>query len=127
MWCSVWFNVDIPPEMNDLAYSHVQKLARVKYDAERLDEHIKFARQYLADTQGIKRKNVMLGNLVNTYAAWRQSQQPLVKVANGYNMPPPPEIDGPATYGDLVWWNGAWQTEQEADKTGFNGGFGWYK
>jgi hypothetical protein len=53
------------------------------------------------------------------------SKKPLALVANG-NMPPP-EQDGPATLNGLVWWDGKWQTETEADKTGFNGGFGWYK
>lgn len=49
----------------------------------------------------------------------------LKQVVNG-NMPPP-EQDGPASCNGLVWWGGKWMTEEEADKTGFNGGFGWYK
>lgn len=80
-WCGQWFNVDIPPTLNDTAYAHVQKLAPHIKTSERLDSLIAHTRKELQE-RGIKRKTVYLGNCVASYSGWKQA------------APPPPSPSG---------------------------------
>ena len=75
LWCGVWFNQDIPPEMTETAYKHVVKLAPHITTAELLNSLIAYTRKDLQETQGIKRKAVQLGNCVNSYRGWKQVQR----------------------------------------------------
>jgi hypothetical protein len=79
LWLGVWFNIDIPPHITETAHGHVVKLAPHITAKEQLDGLIEFTRKDLQETQGIKRKMVHLGNLVNSYPGWKQSQQPTAK------------------------------------------------
>lgn len=76
LWCQVWFNKDIPPDLNKTAYGHVVKLAPHITTPEQLESLMKRAKKDLEDAQGIKRKTVYLGNLVTSYPGWKQEQQP---------------------------------------------------
>lgn len=76
LWCGVWFNLDIPPDLTETAYGHVKKLAPFIITSEQLTSLIDFTRKDLAASQNIKRKMVQLGNMVHCYAGWKQAQQP---------------------------------------------------
>lgn len=56
-----------------------------------------------------------------------RQRAPLQLVSNGHNGHSNGNQDGLVYQGDLVLWNGQWMTEEEANKTGYNGGFGLYK
>lgn len=75
LWCAVWFNLDIPPDLTETAYGHVKKLALFVTTSEQLTSLIDFTRKDLAASQNIKRKMVQLGNMVHCYAGWKQAQQ----------------------------------------------------
>ncbi len=71
LWCDVWFNQDIPPELNETAYKHVKKLAPHIRTKEQLESLTAFARKEL-EQNNIKRKHIFLGNLVSSYSGWKQ-------------------------------------------------------
>ncbi len=75
LWCAVWFNAEITPDLTETAYKHVVKLAPYITTNEQLTSLIDYTRQDLADSQHIKRKMVQLGNMVHCYAGWKQAQQ----------------------------------------------------
>lgn len=75
LWCGVWFNQDIKPELNETACKHVVKLAPYITTSEQLNSLIDYTRKDLAASQNIKRKMVQLGNMVFCYPGWKQSQQ----------------------------------------------------
>ena len=75
LWCGVWFNQDIPPEITETAYKHVVKLAPHITTAELLSSLIDYTRKELQESQGIRRKAVQLGNCVNSYRGWKQVQR----------------------------------------------------
>ena len=74
LWCGVWFNLDIAPDLTMTAYGHVKRLAPYITTAELLNSLIEYARKDLQESKGIKRKAVQLGNLVNSYRGWKQEQ-----------------------------------------------------
>jgi len=76
LWCDIWFNQDIPPELNETAYKHVKKLAPLVKTKEQLEDLIKHARVEM-EASGFKRKVVHLGNLVNSYPGWKQQSRPI--------------------------------------------------
>jgi len=76
LWCDIWFNQDIPPELNDTAYKHVKKLSPLIKTKEQLEDLIKHARVEM-EASGFKRKVVHLGNLVNSYPGWKQQSRPI--------------------------------------------------
>src|SRR6266567_958994 len=76
LWCDMWFNQDIPPELNETAYKHVKKLAPLVKTKEQLEDLIKHARVEM-EASGFKRKVVHLGNLVNSYPGWKQQSRPI--------------------------------------------------
>lgn len=73
LWCTVWFNKDVPPALTDTAKGHVKKLAGAIISIEQLNSLIAFARKELED-RNIKQKAVQLGNLVNSHPRWKQTQ-----------------------------------------------------
>lgn len=75
LWCNLFFNKDIEPELTMTAYGHVRKLAPHITSAEQLESLVKKARQDLEENTGVKRKTVYLGNCVNSYPGWKQEQQ----------------------------------------------------
>ncbi len=83
LWCGVWFNQDIPPDLTATAYGHVEKLAPHITTAEQVESLVKYARKCLEDSTGVKRKVVHLGNCVNSYSGWKQEQE----------KPPPRKAD----------------------------------
>ena len=74
LWCKMFFNKDIAPELTPTAYRHVRKLAPHITSAEQMESLTKKARQDLEDNTGVKRKTVYLGNCVNSYPGWKQEQ-----------------------------------------------------
>ncbi len=76
LWCDIWFNQDIPPELNETAYKHVKKLAPLVKTKEQLEDLVKHARVEM-EASGFKRKVVHLGNLVNSYPGWKQQSRPI--------------------------------------------------
>jgi hypothetical protein len=76
LWCNVWFNAEIKPNLTETSYSHVVKLTPYITTEEKLASLIDYTRKDLADSQGIKRKMVQLGNMVYCYAGWKQAQTP---------------------------------------------------
>ncbi len=75
LWCNVWFNKDVLPDLNATAYGHVKKLAPHITTAEQMESLAKRARTDLEENTGVKRKTVHLGNCVNSYPGWKQEQQ----------------------------------------------------
>lgn len=75
LWCHVWFNKDIPPKLTERAQEHVAKLAPHIATTEQLESLIEHTKKDLLESQGIKRKTVQLGNLVNSYSGWKQTQR----------------------------------------------------
>jgi len=75
LWCAVWFNAEIKPDLTETAYNHVVKLAPYITTSEQLNSLIDFTRKDLAESQNIKRKMVQLGNMVHSYSGWKQTQQ----------------------------------------------------
>src|SRR6266567_1238154 len=76
LWCDIWFNQDIPPELNETAYKHVKKLSPLVKTKEQLEDLVKHARVEM-EASGFKRKVVHLGNLVNSYPGWKQQSRPI--------------------------------------------------
>src|SRR6266700_2065512 len=83
LWCDIWFNQDIPPELNETAYKHVKKLAPLVKTKEQLEDLVKHARVEM-EASGFKRKVVHLGNLVNSYPGWKQQSR---SIAPGVAVP----------------------------------------
>jgi DNA-binding transcriptional regulator GbsR (MarR family) len=75
LWCSVWFNAEIKPTITETAYTHIAKLAPYITAQEQLNSLIDYTRKDLADSIGMKRKMVQLGNMVHCYSGWKQAQQ----------------------------------------------------
>src|SRR5258708_4685961 len=75
LWCGVWFNKDVPPDLTPTAYGHVKRLCPYITTPELLNSLIEYARKDLQEAKGVKRKAVQLGNLVNCYRGWKQEQQ----------------------------------------------------
>lgn len=93
LWCNVWFNKDIPPKLNETAYGHTQKLAPHICNAEHLNDLITYTRKDL-EQRGIKQKTVALGNLVNSYSGWKQTQPiPFPSEKTKYSTPRVPMTD----------------------------------
>ena len=74
LWCNLFFNKDIAPDLTLTAYGHVRKLAPHITSAEQMESLVKRARKDLEDNTGVKRKTVYLGNCVNSYPGWKQEQ-----------------------------------------------------
>jgi hypothetical protein len=74
LWCNLFFNKDIPPNLTPTAFGHVEQLAPHITTAEQLESLVKKARKDLEDNTGVKRKTVYLGNCVNSYPGWLQEQ-----------------------------------------------------
>ncbi len=55
--------------------------------------------------------------------ARQRAPLPMAANGNGHHS----DMEGLVTHNGQVLWQGQWMTEEEADKTGFNGGFGLYK
>jgi len=133
LWCAVWFNEDVKPELTDIAHKHICKLAPYIITMEQMNSLTEYARKDLEASSGIKRKAVQLGNLVHCYAGWKQAQAK----KNGHNGRPTladVELVDP-TWGiyrrpgdsqDWILWKEQLMLPDEADAAGYNGGFGLY-
>jgi len=86
LWCNLFFNKDIAPDLTMTAYGHVRKLAPHITSAEQMESLAKRARKDLEDNTGVKRKTVYLGNCVNSYPGWKQEQA--VQAPPGEEKPP---------------------------------------
>lgn len=75
LWCSVWFNQDVPPTLNETAYGHVKTLAPHITTQEQMNSLEKYARKRLMEQSNISRREVQLGNCVSSYQSWKQTQQ----------------------------------------------------
>jgi hypothetical protein len=75
LWCCVWFNVDVPPVLNETSYGHVKTLAPHITTQEQMNSLEKYARKRLMEQSGISRREVQLGNCVSSYQSWKQTQQ----------------------------------------------------
>jgi hypothetical protein len=74
LWCNLFFNKDIAPDLTMTAYGHVKRLAPYITTAEQMESLTKKARKDLEENTGIKRKDVHLGNCVKSYPGWKQEQ-----------------------------------------------------
>ena len=74
LWCGVWFNKDVLPNLTPTAYGHVKTLAPFITTEDDLKSLIIYARYDLQASSGVKRKAIQLGNLVNSYRGWKQEQ-----------------------------------------------------
>ena len=105
LWCGVWFNQDIPPELTETAYKHVGKLAPHITSEQDMNSLIDYTRKELQESQGIRRKAVQLGNCVNSYRGWKQVQRE--------EPPPTPEEEGEFGHSDFDRYVGNGPEERE--------------